>query len=96
MRGDEFEWDERKAAINLRRHKISFQTARRVFDDLFALIQQDFSEEYGEDRFLAIGMIEGRLITVVYTERGERIRIVSARKATGNERRKYYQSQAPA
>jgi uncharacterized protein len=96
MNGDDFQWDERKAAINLRRHKISFQAARRVFDDLFALVEQDLSEDYGEDRFLATGMIEGVLVTVVYTERGERIRIVSARKANSNERRKYYQSQTPA
>ena len=90
MNRDEFEWDERKATINLRRHKISFQTARRVFDDLFALIEQDLSEEYGEDRFIAIGMIEDVLTTVVYTER-ERIRIISARRANSHEQRKYYQ-----
>ena len=45
MNDDYFQWDERKAAINLRRHKISFQAARRVFDDLFALVEQDLSED---------------------------------------------------
>jgi uncharacterized DUF497 family protein len=94
MNSDDFEWDERKAALNLRRHKVSFQGARGVFDDAFALIEQDVSEEYGEDRFLAIGMVEGVLIGVVYTERGERIRIISARKANNHEQRKYYQGQA--
>ncbi len=93
MNNDDFEWDERKAAINLRDHKISFREASRVFDDLFALIEQDLSEDYGEDRFIATGMIESLLVTVVYTERGERIRIISARKANSDERRKYYQSQ---
>lgn len=94
MDGDDFEWDERKAASNLRRHKLSFLRARRVFDDAFALVEQDIGEDYGEQRFLAIGMIDGLLVTVVYTERGERIRIISARKANSHEQRKYYQSQA--
>src|SRR5579862_2239603 len=53
------------------------------------------NEEYGENRFLAIGVIEGLLITVVYCERGERIRLISARRATSNERRKYYSGQTP-
>jgi uncharacterized DUF497 family protein len=93
MEGDDFEWDERKAALNLRRHRISFQAARGVFNDAFALVEQDVSEEYGEDRFLATGMVKGLLITVVYTERAERIRIISARRANNNEQRKYYQGQ---
>jgi uncharacterized protein len=95
MDGD-FEWDEDKAAINLRRHKVSFQLARGVFNDAFALVEQDLSEDYGEDRFIAIGMVEDVLITVVYTERRERIRIISARKASTYEQRKYYQGQAPS
>jgi uncharacterized DUF497 family protein len=94
MDGDDFEWDERKAAINLRRHKLSFQSARQVFADAFALIEQDRTDDYGEERFIAIGMAGGLLITVVYTERGERIRIISARKANSHEQRKYYQGQA--
>ena len=96
MDGDDFECDERKAATNLRRHKLSFQRARRVFDDVFALVEQDLGGDYGEQRFLATGMIDGLLVTVVYTERGERIRIISARKANSHEQRKYYQSQAPS
>ena len=96
MGSDDFEWDERKAAINLRRHKLSFEAARYVFDDAFALIEQDLSEAYGEDRFVAIGMVEGMLLAVVYTERGERIRIISARRANSHEQRKYYQGQAPS
>jgi uncharacterized DUF497 family protein len=95
MNDDDFEWDDRKAAINLRDHKIGFPEARRVFDDVFALLEQDLSEDYGEDRFLATGMIGHRLVTVVFTERGERTRIISARKANTDERRKYYRSQTP-
>jgi uncharacterized protein len=93
MSDDDFEWDETKAEFNLRRHKISFREACRVFDDLFVLIEQDLSEDYGEDRFLATGIVEALLLTVVYTERGERIRLISARKASSDEQRKYYRSQ---
>src|SRR5258708_633619 len=93
---DEFEWDEAKAQANLRRHKISFLQACRVFDDFFTVIEQDLSEEYGEDRFLATGTVEGVIVTVVYTERRERIRIISARKASNDEQRKYYRGQTPA
>jgi uncharacterized DUF497 family protein len=96
MNNDEFEWDEDKAEANLRKHKISFQEASRAFDDLFALIEQDLSEDFGEDRFLATGMVEGSLITVVYTERDERIRIISARKANSDEQKRYYRSQTPS
>jgi len=96
MVDDDFEWDEAKAAANIRKHKISFQEARRVFDDLFVLIEQDLNEDFGEDRYIATGIVEGLLLTVIYTERGVRIRIISARKADNNEQRKYYRSQAPS
>ena len=96
MNDDEFEWDEDKAEANLRKHKISFQEASRVFDDLFALIEQDLSEDFGEDRFLATGVIKGSLVTVVYTERDERIRLISARKANSDEQKRYYCSQTPS
>jgi uncharacterized DUF497 family protein len=93
MRDDNFEWDDVKADINWRRHRTSFRTGRRVFADYFALIEHDLSEDYGEDRFLATGMVDGRLVIVAYTEREERIRIISARKANRHEQRKYYRSQ---
>ena len=60
------------------------------------VIEQDVSEEYGENRFLAIGMIEGLLFTVIYSHRGEWILLISARRATSNERRKYYSGQMPS
>jgi len=96
MVDDDFEWDEAKAAANIRKHKISFQEACRVFDDLFVLIEQDLNEDFGEDRYIATGIVEGLLLTVIYTERGVRIRIISARKADSNEQREYYRSQAPS
>jgi uncharacterized protein len=91
----EFEWDDAKAAANLRKHKISFQVATRVFDDLFALVEQDLSQEFGEERFLITGIVDGLIIVVVHTERGERIRIISARKANSYEQGRYYSSQTP-
>jgi uncharacterized DUF497 family protein len=92
MQSDEFEWDDSKAEANRKKHKISFRAASRVFDDPLVLIEQDFSEHYGEDRYLAIGLVEGLLVSVAYTERGNRIRIISARKANSNEQRAYGQS----
>ena len=81
MESDDLEWDESKAEANCGKHRINFRAARRVFDDHLVLIEQDLSEDYGEERFLAIGLVEGVLVAVVYTERGDRIRIISARKA---------------
>ena len=92
MQSDEFEWDDAKAEANRKKHKINFRAATRVFDDLLVLIRQDLSEDYGEDRFLAVGLVEDLLITVAYTERGDRIRIISARKANPDERRAYDRS----
>lgn len=59
MQGDEFEWDDAKAAANVPKHKLSFRAASRVFDDPLVLIEQDDSEDYGEARYLAIGLVEG-------------------------------------
>lgn len=89
MESDEFEWDDVKAEANLRKHKISFREARRVFDDPFALIEQDLTEDYDEDRFLATGRVESLLVMVAFTERGDRIRIISARKANRDEQKAY-------
>jgi uncharacterized DUF497 family protein len=55
MQSDEFEWDDAKAEANLKKHKISFRAASRVFDDPLVLIEQDLAEDYGEDRFVAVG-----------------------------------------
>jgi uncharacterized protein len=89
MDSNGFEWDDAKAEANLRKHKISFRTASRVFNDPLVLLEQDLSEDYGEDRFLATGRVEDLLITVVYTERGDCIRIISARKANNHEQWAY-------
>ena len=93
MADDEFEWDAGKAQINLAKHLVSFEAARRVFDDAFALDRLDIGGFGGEVRCIATGMVNGVLLTVVYTERGARTRIISARKATKHEKREYYRNQ---
>ena len=71
MRDDRFEWDDRKAASNLRKHKISFAAARWVFDDLFAFDEDDPDPD--EQRWLKIGLSRDLILAVVYTQRGSRI-----------------------
>ena len=88
-----FEWNEGKAATNLRRHGISFLEAVEVFNDENAVEVFDESRDYGEDRFIRIGMSGTKILTVVYTEREEhRIRIISARPANKNDQQDYYRS----
>ena len=72
---------------------IAFEAARRVFKDGFAVETPDADLPYGEARFVITGMVDGRLLRVVFTERNGRIRIISARKATRHEQREYYRSQ---
>jgi uncharacterized DUF497 family protein len=72
-------------------HGVSFEAARDVFKDPFALDWLDESEGHGEDRYSVIGMSEGRLLYVVYTMRGEAIRIISARLAEPQDRRRYHE-----
>jgi uncharacterized protein len=86
MDADEFEWDAAKAESNLVKHGVSFEAARCVFDDVFAYELFDFDSTQGEVRCVVV-------LRVVYTERGDRIRIISARKATTNEEEEYYRSQ---
>jgi uncharacterized protein len=89
---DRFEWDDEKARVNPARHDgVTFEDAARVFDDLFAISREDRREAYGEQRFIQIGMAGDRVLTVAYTMRGERIRIISARKAEALERRWYHE-----
>lgn len=84
-----FEWDEDKNAINKQKHKISFETALHVFDDLDYIEVYDFEHSSDEGRHIAIGRV-GDILFVVFTERGENIRIISVRLATEAERRLYY------
>jgi len=90
---DEFEWDAAKAESNFEKHGVSFEAACCVFGDVFALEQCDFDSEPGEIRYVIIGVVTDVILAVVYTERGKRTRIISARKATKHEQTEYYRSQ---
>ena len=87
-----FEWDEEKNRLNLKKHKLNFETVALVFGDDERLIFYDKKHSGEEDRYITIGAINGCVIVlfVVYTERDDRIRLISARKANNAERRLYY------
>lgn len=91
-----FEWDAAKAASNLAKHRVSFETATRAFADPFLLTQQDRNEN-GEHRWQTIGMVDGHLLLLVAHTVGEDgdgtevLRIISARKAEPKERKRYEQ-----
>ena len=83
-----FEWDEEKRLRNIEKHGIDFIGAREIWQGP-VIEQASPQSHHGEDRILAIGMSEGRCITVVYTWRGDYRRIISARKARSNEQADY-------
>ncbi len=87
----QFEWDEDKNTINKKKHDgISFEMAVRVFLDEKRLERYDEAHSFwGEDRWNTIGMV-GEVLFVVYTERGDKIRLISARRATREEEQYYY------
>ena len=86
----EFEWDERKAAANWRKHRVDFADATTIFQDDRAVTLAD--EDRDEERYATVGMDAlGRLLVAAYTVRGDRIRIISARRATTHERARYEQ-----
>jgi len=91
MTNEEFEWDDDKAAANARKHGVTFEEARGVFRDPWAIELVDDRAAYGEDRFVLIGMTQSRVLVVVYVLREQRNRIISARKAEPNERRAYHE-----
>jgi len=93
----EFEWHGAKAVANKRARGVSFDLAKTVFKDPFAIERLDDRADYGEARFVMIGMAEGNiLLFVAYTERenNQRIRIISARRATQDEQADYFQQNA--
>ena len=91
MAGLRFEWDAAKAARNEADHGVTFDVAMLVFGDPFALEWRDDREDYGEDRYVVLGMVDGRVLYVAYTMRGDAIRIISARGAEPKERRRYHE-----
>ena len=90
MESERFEWNDRKANANLRKHQVTFQEGATVFDDPDVLIEPDPLHSHDENRIFATGFSAGsRVLLVVSTERHERIRLISVRRATLAERRKY-------
>lgn len=90
MYSDIFEWDDDKALRNLRVHGVDFQEARTIFEDPFAITILDDVHSEDEPRSITLGLsLLAKVLLVVHTERKERIRIISARKATPSERFQY-------
>jgi uncharacterized protein len=88
------EWNAAKAEENRRRHGVDFGDAVPALSDPFALSREDVQAE-GEQRFVALGMDRlGRILVVAYTYRGERLRLISARRATRKERGEYERRRA--
>ena len=84
-----FVWDEAKRRLNLRKHGIDFADANRIFRGV-TFTAEDTREDYGEQRFLTLGLLEDQVLSVTHTEQGEEIRIISIRKATKHEARFYF------
>ena len=85
-----FEWEPQKAKSNIKKHGVSFEEASTAFQDTLSLAIDDPLHSIDEERVVLIGMSnKNRLLVVVHTERGDNIRIISARKATKEERKNY-------
>jgi uncharacterized protein len=84
-----FEWDPDKADRNLEKHDIVFEIAIQLFNDRDRIQQAPPQQHQGEQRWKTVGLVETDLATVIYTWRGDRVRIISARKASRYERREY-------
>jgi uncharacterized protein len=86
----EFEWDAHKAIFNLKKHNVSFEEAATVFGDPLSITVLDPDHALDEDRYIIVGMsVNHRLLMVAHAERGNRIRIISARELTRSEREHY-------
>ena len=90
----ELEWDTAKAALNLKKHGISFEDAERAFYDLGRIETYDGRENYGEARWATLGLVYSAVLYVVYTVRNrETVRLISARKANAYEQKQYREAQ---
>lgn len=88
----QFEWDSRKAESNKKKHGTTFEEASMIFGDPLSITIPDPLHSTHEDRYVTVGTsIDNKLLVAMHTNRGNTIRIVSARKATRNERRQYEQ-----
>lgn len=85
----EFEWDENKNSLNIKNHRIRFALAAKVFEDPYRIEMYDDSHSSNEDRYITIGAA-GKILCVIYTQRINHIRIISARLATRWEEEAYW------
>jgi uncharacterized DUF497 family protein len=90
-----FEWDPAKAASNLQRHGITFETATLAFRDPFAIEWIDTRHPYGEERVILLALAANIILYVAYTERADTIRLISARRATRHEQNQYHRRNTP-
>ena len=92
----EFDWDRAKNEANRKKHGISFDKAKHIFDGP-TLTRADDRQDYGENRHISLGVLSrDAVLLVVHTERGDKIRLISARKANRRERKVYYDHLAQA
>ena len=87
----QFEWDEAKRQTNLHKRRLDFADAEIIFSGATFTVEDD-RFEYGEDRYITLGLLKGQVIVIAHTERNELIRIISMRKATKYEQQLYFQS----
>lgn len=86
----DFEWDPTKAAQNLRKHRVAFEEAATVFQDELSITVPDPDHSLEEERFITVGLSgQNRLLMIAHVDRGDCIRIISARQLTPTERRQY-------
>jgi uncharacterized DUF497 family protein len=81
-----FTWDETKRKANLAKHGIDFRDAETIFDGPLVTVE-DMREDYGEPRYVALGLLEGVVVSLVYAERNDQVRLISIRKALKHETR---------
>ena len=89
----QFEWDEDKRLTNIRKHGIDFEDVAAVFEGDIVTIEDD-RFDYGERRFVTLGLLKGRVVVIVHTERDGVTRIISIRKATRYEKISYFEQVA--
>jgi len=85
----EFEWDDKKNKANIKKHRIDFELAKEIFSEI-RISKPDNRKDYGEDRFIALGLLGEFVLLAVYTRRKDKIRLISVRRSNTEERKIYY------
>ena len=85
-----FAWDEKKRRANIVNHGLDFVDAKEIFEG-FTFTLEDDRFDYGEERFITLGLLRGTVVVVAHTEKGNEIRLISLRKATKHEQKNYFE-----